>query len=124
MRSRLASRQHIRHKIPALISPYAYLFSFGPFPGFDARDATRPSCRDGVTPVIGGGTGWYCAPGYLPWEMHAPIRSAYQTPGPFASSIEYQFVSSFANRVEAALRTVKKTYNKQASIKMVTAKTL
>jgi hypothetical protein len=27
-----------------------------------------------------------CAPGYLPWEMHAPIRSAYRTPGPFASS--------------------------------------
>jgi len=28
--------------------------------------ATKPSCRDGFTPVIGGGTGWYCAPGYLP----------------------------------------------------------
>src|SRR5260370_10997997 len=28
MRSRLASRQHIRHKIPPLISPYACLFSF------------------------------------------------------------------------------------------------
>ena len=39
MRSRLASRQHIRHKIPALISPDACLFSFGPFPGFEARGA-------------------------------------------------------------------------------------
>jgi hypothetical protein len=28
--------------------------------------ATKPSCRDGFTPVIGGGTGWYCGPGYLP----------------------------------------------------------
>jgi hypothetical protein len=33
-------------------------------------------------------------------------------PGPFASSYEYQFVSPFANPVEAAFRTVKKTYNK------------
>jgi hypothetical protein len=41
--------------------------------------ATKPSCRDGFTPVIGGGTGWYCAPGYLPSEMHAPIRSVYRT---------------------------------------------
>ena len=36
---------------------------------------------------------------------------------------EYQFVSPFA-RFEAAFRTVKKTYNKQQSIKMVTAMTL
>jgi hypothetical protein len=28
--------------------------------------ATKPSCRDGFTPVVGGGIGWYCAPGYLP----------------------------------------------------------
>jgi len=28
--------------------------------------ATKPSCRDGFTAVVGGGTGWYCAPGYLP----------------------------------------------------------
>jgi len=33
-------------------------------------------------------------------------------PGLFASSIEHQFVSSFANRLEPAFRTVKKTYNK------------
>ena len=33
---------------------------------FSLSYATKPSCRDGFTPVIGGGTGWYCAPGYLP----------------------------------------------------------
>src|SRR5450759_2854718 len=31
LRSRLASRQDIRHKIPALILPYARVLSFGPF---------------------------------------------------------------------------------------------
>jgi hypothetical protein len=27
---------------------------------------TKPSCRDGFTPLIGWGVGWYCAPGYKP----------------------------------------------------------
>ncbi len=34
-------------------------------------------CRDIVLATSGGGTGWYCAPGYQPWEMYAPVRSAY-----------------------------------------------
>lgn len=28
--------------------------------------ATKPECRDGFTPLIGAGSGWYCAPGYKP----------------------------------------------------------
>ncbi|MCX7308849.1 MAG: hypothetical protein NTZ72_13275 [Afipia sp.] len=27
---------------------------------------TKPTCREGFTPVIGVGSGWYCAPGYKP----------------------------------------------------------
>jgi len=28
--------------------------------------STKPMCRDGFTPVIGVGAGWYCTPGYKP----------------------------------------------------------
>jgi hypothetical protein len=30
---------------------------------------TKPSCRDGFTPLIGWGVGWYCAPGYKPLSL-------------------------------------------------------
>jgi hypothetical protein len=54
---------------------------------------------------------------------NAPVLSAYRILRPIQIVFEYQFVVSFAC-FEAALCAVKKMYNKQTSIKMVTAMTL
>jgi hypothetical protein len=45
LRSRLASRQDIRHKIPALISPYAHFSSLGQTPKFCRLKATSALAR-------------------------------------------------------------------------------
>jgi hypothetical protein len=95
----------------------------------DDRDLFSPSgCNEAVVP------GWIYASdswrrGVILCTRISPLADACTdtvcTPNPWASRsvIEYQFVSSFV-RFDVALRTLKKTYNKQASIRIVTAMTL